>query len=231
MLGERLIRRYAIGVVGAAWLLASTNAAFAACRVSDFMMRPLNTLTEIERLSFVSQMTQTEFNKFKSAPATSGDHYALISDSANVGEARDHAQAKIDSLGLEDSNAHAKVWAIDFLDDDGLTHYVNCSSQQRGGLWLGARPVSPGAFNLAFAHNLPVGVEKIGIRVIASDNIGNLDQLKTFLEQLGKRDFFPVQNFALTVADKNKPAVLIMRAGYETPESLYLPVYPPPDVH
>jgi hypothetical protein len=98
-------------------------------------------------------------------------------------------------------------------------------------LFVTGRLQSPGIFDVVIAHYLPVGIEKITLKVVASDNIANVDQLKAFLRQFGEWDDFHVQSFPLNISDPTKPAVLILRAGYEQPRWLYIPTYPSPDVH
>jgi hypothetical protein len=144
--------------------------------------------------------------------------------------ARDRAQARIDALGIENSRHYQKVWASDFLTDDQLKRFITCISEQRPGLWIAGRPEATGVFRMVFAHDLPVGVEKITLRVVAHDNIANIDEFKAYLKGLGERTSLPVQAFSLRLADPAQRAVLIVRAGFEIPVWLYIPVYPAPDV-
>lgn len=215
----------------AAWMLFSATAVMAACRVSDFTDAPLTSLKEIQRLSYVSQMTPTEYNALKQAEPDSKDYYPLIVNSANVTAARKTAQSKTESLRIDNSADYAKFWALDYLTDEKMREYVTCSSKRRPGLVFGGRPDKPGVFNLSFAHITPVGVEKIQLQVVASRNIANITQFEKFLTGLGVQDNFTAQTFSLQLSNRNERAVVVMRAGWETPNFVYIPAYPVPEVH
>jgi hypothetical protein len=217
--------------LGAIAIAAQAPAAAAACRVSDFLDRPLATLSELQRAAFVAQMTPTEYARIKSAAPGAPLHDAFVAGSTDLAQAQAGAQAKIDALKLENSAQYQKVWATDFLSQEALEKYLVCSSLQRPGLWLSGRSQGPGVFTAVLAHYLPVGVEKISLRVVAHDNIANIDDFKAFLKSLGEQDYFTVRSFPLKLADPGQRAVLIVRAGYETPTWLYIPVYPAPAVH
>jgi hypothetical protein len=221
--------RRRLGALAVAAGLATAGAAAAACRVSDFMDRPLSALSPVERLAFIAQMTPTEFARIRQAGPSGPYADPLILGDADLMAARAAAQAKLDALHLENSGEYQKVWASGFLPEAALERYVKCGSEQRPGLHLAAKPGADG-FTLVLAHYLPVGVEKITLRVVASDNIANVADLKAFLRGLGQQDYFAVTSFPLKLAEPGQPAVLILRSGFEHPVSLYLPVYPPPEV-
>jgi hypothetical protein len=88
----------------------------------------------------------------------------------------------------------------------------------------------PSNFNLSFAHLTPIGIEKIRIRVVASRNVANEGEFEAFLDRLGERDNYVAQTFPLTLAKADEPAVLVLRAGWETPLFVYIPAYPAPAV-
>ena len=75
-------------VCAAAVGLAAVQPAFAICRVTDFTDRPLSSLNEVQRVSFVSQMERTEFDQLKAKRPGDPNHYALIAGSASVTDAR-----------------------------------------------------------------------------------------------------------------------------------------------
>jgi hypothetical protein len=214
----------AAGFIAASLALAGLPAD-AACRISDFMDQPLSALAPVQRLAFIAQMTPSEYDHLKASGAD-----PLLVASGRLAEARQTAQARLDGLKLEDSAGYQKVWASDFLSEAALGRYILCSSQQRPGLWITGRPSAPGVFTAVFAHYLPVGVEKITLRVVAADNIANIEDFKAALAALGAKDFFTVQSFPLKLADPTKRAVLILRSGWEHPTWLYIPAYPAPDL-
>ena len=226
--GKRI--RGAAGLLAGLAMLAWAPAAIAACRVTDFSDRSLSSLNEIQRLSFVSQMTQTEYAKLKAAPAGDSNHYALIAGSANLIEARQAARTKVASLKLEYSDYYMKFWASDFLTDEQLRKFTTCSSSRRPGVVFAGRPDGAAKFNLTFVHLTPVGVEPITVRLVASNNLANIAEFEAFLAGLGAHDNFAVQTFAFRRADPAKPAVLFIRAGYETPAAMFIPAYPAPAV-
>jgi hypothetical protein len=91
------------------------------------------------------------------------------------------------------------------------------------------RSVDPSTFNLTYVHVTPIGIEKITTRVLASGNIANSREFESSLEQLGPQDNYTARTFALKLVDPAKPGVLVMRAGWETPRIVYIPVHPTPD--
>jgi len=212
-------------------VLLSAPAAMAACRVSDFTQRPLSSLNEIQRLSFVRQMTQTEYDKLKRTASGDANYDPIITSSASRAEANQAAQTKLESLRIRNVDDYAMIWASDFLDDAQLRKFITCSSGRRPGIVFAGRLANPNTFNLSFAHLTPIGIEKIVLRVVASRNIANIAQFEAFLAQLGEKDNYAAQTHPLTLSNRNEPAVLVMRAGWETPLFIYIPPYPWPDVH
>lgn len=209
-------------------LLAWAPAAMAACRVSDFTSKPLASLNEVERLSFASQMTQTEYDKLHGLPPGSPNYYELIAKSAAVAGARQTARAQLADLTVENVDDYRKVWASDFLTDEELQRFTNCTSGRQPGLTVAGRSDGPGKFNVTFAHITPIGIEKITTRLVASYNIANVGELEAFLTALGPRDNYTAQTFPLQLIDPSKRAVLVLRAGWETPKFVYIPIYPTP---
>ncbi len=210
-------------------LLPATSA-FAACRLSDFTTRSLSSLSEIERLSAVTQMTRTEFAKFHALGLNDPNYYALITASANALQAKQRAQAAIAVLGMEQGSEYAKFWAANMLDDKALKDYTMCLAQQNVGIWMRARVARPGVITLHFSHTRPVGVGPYPLAVVASQNIRNISQFVAHLQQLGPRDQFFGETFALQLADRTKPASLTMKFAEETPRTLQIPASPAPIV-
>ena len=210
----------------AAWMLALAQPANAACRVTDFTARTLASLNEVQRLSFVSQMTQTEYDKLRRSQPGSASYHELVAKSANVAEARRAAQSRIADLSVENIDDFRKIWASDFLTDEELRRFTDCVTNRQPGLFIAGRPDGPGKFNITFSHLTPIGVEKITTKLVAAYNVANVKELEDFLSALGPRDNYPAQTFALRLIDPGKRAVLVMRAGWETPKFVYIPVYP-----
>lgn len=210
-------------------LLASAQPALArACRVTDFTNRTMASLDEVQRLSFVTEMTRTEYDRLKAAAPGSPDHYPLLAASASLPEARQAARDRLESLHLDNVDEYRKVWGIDYLTDEGLQKLANCESGRQPGLALYGRPDAPGTFHLTYVHITPIGIEKITTRVIASANVANIADLEADMAALGPRDNYTARTVALRIADPSKPAVLVLRGGWETPKVLYIPVHPTP---
>jgi len=203
----------------------------ASCRVSDFTTLRFSSLNEIQRLSFVRQMTQTEYDRLKQAPSGDANYYSIIAQSADRAAARKAAQAKLNGLHMQNINDYATIWSSDFLNDEQLQEFITCSSNRRPGIVFAGRPAGPNTFSLSFAHLTPIGIEKIRLRLVASRNIANIDQFEALLDQLGEKDQYAAQTFPLTLSKPNERAVLVLRAGWETPLFIYIPAYPWPDVH
>jgi hypothetical protein len=105
---------------------------------------------------------------------------------------------------------------------------LDCTSQRQPGLTVAGRSETPSSFHLTFTHITPIGIEKITTRVVASYNLANIRDLEAVLAKLGPRDNYTAQTFALKLEKPGKPAVLVMRAGWETPKIIYIPAYPTP---
>lgn len=206
----------------------SSQVAVASCRVTDFATTPLTSLNEVEQLSFVSQMTQTEFDKLHSLSAGNDNYIQPVVASASVVEARQAAKAKLEKLHLDNMDDYRRIWLSDFLTDEQLQHYADCTSGRQPGLTVVGRSQSPSEFHLIYTHITPIGIEKITTRVVASYNISNIDELEAALNKLGPRDNYTAQIFALKLRKPGNPAVLVMRAGWETPKFIYIPAYPTP---
>jgi len=212
----------------AAIALASVSAPAMAwpCRVTDFTERSLSSLNEVERLSFVTEMTQTEYDRIKAAAPDSANYYALVADSANIREARKTAQAKLESLGIDNIDGLRLVWTADYLDDDQLRGFTDCITARQPGLVALGRPGEGSAFHMTISHLTPIGIEKIATKLVASYNVANAAELEAFLDGIGPQDNYTARTIALKIADPAKRAVVVMRAGWESPLFLFIPPYP-----
>lgn len=223
--------RTAIGALYAAVALglAQPALASAACRITDFTDRTLGSLSEVQRVAFMVQMTRTEYDRLKAAAPGSPDYYAPIATSASLPAARQWARERLYGLNLEQVIEQAHFWAHDYLTDEAIRRFADCESARQPGLALYGRPGDPGSFHLTYVHITPIGIEQITTKVIASDNVANIDQLKADLAALGAQDNYTARTFVARLTDPAKPAVIVMRAGWETPKFAYIPVYPTPD--
>jgi hypothetical protein len=221
--------KYKRAIFAAALALASAQPAFAAgaaCRVTDFSDKPLSALNEVQRLSFVLKMTRTEYDRLKAKPVGDANHYALLANSPTLPEARAAAQAKLDSLKLDNVDEYAKVWWHDYLDDTQVRKLADCESARQPGLALYGRSENPGQFHLTYVHITPIGIEKITTKVVASSNIANIAELEKELLALGPQDNYIARTFPLKLINPGQPAVVVMRGGWETPKFIYIPAYP-----
>lgn len=218
------------GLVGAILALAlSTPAQAFSCRVTDFTDQPLSSLHEVERLSFVTEMTNTEYDRLKAERQGAPNYYPLIAESKNIRDARQSAMAKLNALNIKNIDGYRKTWAIDFLSDEQQRKFLDCMSQREPGLMVAGRSVSPSQFNLTFTHMTPVGIRKIETELVATNNIANASALEKYLRDIGPQDNYPARTFELEIADPKKKAMVIIQAGWETPRSLFIPVYPTGD--
>ena len=213
----------ALGLASVSWA--------GACRVTDFTDVPLSSLNEIQRLSFVSQMTQTEFNRLSQVGEENENYYQLIAESETVSEASSKAWSTLESMGILNFDEFRKFWASDFLTAKALEDFTNCISGREPGLTYAGRPEGPGEFRLTFAHVTPIGIEQITTRLVASHNIANIDEFEKFLENIGPQDNYTATSFVLKKIDPTRRAVLLVRAGWETPDLMYIPIYPTPEYH
>lgn len=229
MFSRRMIRICAELCGAALYLALAQVAQAAACRVTDFTEKPLSALSEVQRLSFATEMTQTEYDRVKVAEVGSPNHYALIAASANIREARKAAQAKLESLRIDNIDGYRLVWASDFLTDEELRKFTNCISSRQPGLLVRGRSESPSSFHMTFTHITPIGIEKIRTRLVASYNVANADALEKYLDEIGFQDNYGAKTFPLEIRDPSKRAVVVMRGGWETPVFFYVPPYPAAD--
>lgn len=213
----------AVGV-GAA-LFGSATAMAAACRVTDFTSQPLSSLSEVQRLSFVTEMTRVEYERLKATPAGNSNHYRLIADSPSITAAREAARAKLASLNIENIDDYRRLWSSDFLTDEGIRKFLDCGSARQPGLAVAGRRDGPSAFNLSFTHITPIGIEKITTKLVATYNIANVAELEAFLTAIGPQDNYTARTVPLKIVDPSKRAVVVMRAGWETPRFVYIPAY------
>ena len=225
---RKFARKLAKAVLAGGPALLAASPTLAACRLSDFTTRSLASLSEIERLAVVTQMTRTEFARFHSFGPGDPNHYPLVASSSNLLQAKQRAQASIDALGLPNGAELAKFWASNLLDDKGLKDYTVCIASQTVGLWMRAREVRPGAISMVFGHVRPVGVGPYPVTVVTSENIANVARLVAYLQKLGPRDQYFGEAYTLVLKDRSKPASLTMKFGEETPRTLYIPASPAP---
>jgi hypothetical protein len=202
----------------------SAGAALASpCRVTDFTDKTLSSLSEVERLAIVTEMTQTEYDRIKAAAPGSPNYYRLVADSATITDARRAADAKFATIKLDFVDDYRTIWGSDFLNDEQLRKYANCITQRQPGLVALGRFETPTQFNLTYSHITPIGIEKIRTQLIASYNIANADELEASFNELGSQDNYAARTFALRIADPSKRAVLVLRAGWESPRYVFIP--------
>lgn len=224
------MKKMRMGLAVAVLAMVATPAMAFPCRVTDFSTRTMASLREEQRLAFVSSMTQTEFARLKAEPAESANHYAFLATIPSLGAAQAAARARLDGLALENTEELRRLWATDYLSDDQLRRFADCSSARAPGLFPLGRRESPTRFHLTFAHITPIGIEKITTRLVASYNIANVKEFEDYLAALGPQDNYTARTFALQVADPARRAVVIMRAGWETPRTIVIPALPEPDL-
>jgi hypothetical protein len=200
-----------------------------ACRITDYTDKTLAALNGVQRLAFLSEITPTEFQKIKAASAGEPNYSEIVAKSATAVDARRVAREKLQSLKLDNVEGYRQIWATDFLSDEQILHFADCVSGRYPGLTVVGRPVDATHFNLTYVHVTPIGIEKITTQVLASGNIANIKQFETSLAELGPRDNYPARTFTIEREDPAKPSVIVMRAGWETPKIVYIPVYPTPN--
>lgn len=209
----------------AAALFGSAQAWAAACRVTDFTTQPLSSLSEVQRLSFVTEMTRVEYERLKAKPAGDANYYQLLADSPTITAAREAARTKLASLNMENIDDYRRLWSSDFLSDEGVRKFLDCVSARQPGLALAGRRDGPSTFNLSFTHITPIGIEKITTKLVATYNIANVAELEAFLTAIGPQDNYTAKTIPLKIVDPSKRAVVVMRGGWETPRFLYIPAY------
>ncbi|MBY0421608.1 MAG: hypothetical protein K2Q06_04835, partial [Parvularculaceae bacterium] len=196
---------------------------------SDFSKAPLSSLDPVRRLSAIAFLTPTEYRRIKAAAEGSADFDALVAASASAVEARRAARDKLETLGIENIDDLPRIWATDRLSDEELRKFADCVSSRQPGLEVFGRSERPDRFHLTFTHITPIGIEKIATRLVASSNIGNAKEFEAYLAELGPQDNYTARTFPLKIVDPKRPSVVVMRAGWETPRIVHIPVYPTPD--
>jgi hypothetical protein len=202
---------------------ASVPASASPCRVTDFTDKPLSALSEVQRLAVVTEMTRSEHMRFKASAPDDPNHFPLVAGSADISAARDAAHARLAMLKLDNVDDYRQVWASDFLTDEQLRKYTDCITQRQPGLVVAGRFETPATFHLTYSHITPIGIEKIPTTLVASYNIANVAELEASLNELGMQDNYAARTFPLRIVDPTKRAVLVIRAGWETPRFIYIP--------
>jgi hypothetical protein len=219
-----LARLAAVGL--ALW---GTGALASACRITDYTDKPLAALNGVQRLSFLSELTPTEFDKIKAAGPGDPNYSEIVAKTATAGETRRAAREQLISLKVDNIEGYRQIWATDYLSDEQMRRFADCVSGRYPGLTVMGRPVDPSRFSLTYVHVTPIGIEKIATRVLASGNVANIKDLAASLAELGPQDNYTARTFMVVREDPAKPAIIVLRAGWETPKIVYLPVYPTPD--
>lgn len=209
--------------VAALTMIGATAAHATACRITDFTDKTLSTLSEKQRLSFITEMTQTEYARIKPLRQGNPNFDAIVAASGTISEAREAAYKKLESFNIENIDDYRKVWAADWLTDKGLQDLTNCISSRQPGLLVMGRPETASQYNITITHLTPIGIEKITTKLVASHNIANVAELEAFLENIGPKDNYKAVTFPLKLADPKKRAVVILRGGWETPVQYYIP--------
>lgn len=223
----RTITRLAAGLSLAVAMAAMAGPALAsACRITDYTDKPLSALNGVQRLSFLTEITPTEFARLKALPPGDPNYSDVVAKSATAADARNAASDTLLSLKIDNVSGYRTIWATDYLSDEQLRRFADCVSGRYPGLTVMGRSVDPSTFNLTYVHITPIGIEKITTRVLASGNIANVAAFERSLEQLGPQDNYTARTFALKLIDPARPGVLVIRAGWETPRTVYIPVYP-----
>lgn len=226
---RRIADKLGMLLIATAGALATASPAWAICRVTDYSQKPLSALTEVQRVAFVSQMERTEFERLKTKLPGDPNYYALVNNSANVIDARKAAMAKLEVLKVDNILDYRDFWTSEILTDEQLRNYTNCVTRRVPGLFMRGRRVNPYSVNLTLSHITPIGIEKISTRVIATYNVANVAELEADLARLGAVDNYEARTVSLQLIDPSRRAVVTMRAGWETPQSLYIPASPTPE--
>jgi hypothetical protein len=220
-----------MAMMGAIAALAASGASAmaAACRITDYTDKPLSALNDAERLSFLTEMTPTEFQKIKAASPGEPNYSEIVAGSASAAEARRAAHDRLLSLKIDNVDGYRRIWATDYLSDEQMRNFADCVSGRYPGLTVMGRPIDAKRFSLTYVHVTPIGIEKIETRVLASGYVANIKQFEASLAELGPRDNYTARSFTIERENPAEPAVIVMRAGWETPRIIYIPVYPTPD--
>lgn len=218
--------------VGLVILLFTQPATAAICRISDFADRDLASVSELERLAFVTQMTRTEFSRFKKLEPGTPDYHPLIANSVSLHQAKQRAKTVLEKQAVQDPESYLEFWATNRLTGEQLVAYNVCDAAKTVGLFINGRLVNPGVVEMAFSHLRPVGVAgPLSISLISTENIRNSAELETYVEEeIGRKDQFRGKVFTLRIADPEKSASVTMKFGEENPRTLHIPPSPFPDV-
>lgn len=204
-------------------LMASSAAQASPCRVTDFTEKPLSALSEVQRMAVITEMTRTEFDRMKAAAPGSPGYVKLAADASDISAARQAAHARLATMKLDHVDDYRTIWGSDFLNDDQLRKYANCITQRQPGLVALGRFEDASTFNLTYSHITPIGIEKIRTQLIASYNIANADALEASFAELGPKDNYAARTFSLKLIDPSKRAVVVLRAGWESPRFVFIP--------
>jgi hypothetical protein len=218
-------RRGLLGLSLAA-ICAATPALAGTCRVTDFTDKPLSQWNELQRASFTAEMLRTEFTRLNALKPGDPNYYAPIANAANLAEAKRTALERLQATKVENIDGYRQIWNSDMLSDEGMRKFADCVTGRQPGLFAVGRFEAPGQFHLTFSHLTPIGIEKIETKLVASSNIANVAEFEAYLANLGWQDNYPARTFALRLIDPAKRAVLVMRAGWESPLFVYIPVNP-----
>lgn len=203
-------------------LVAAGAAQASPCRVTDFADKPLAAFSEVQRLAVVTEMTRTEYDRIKAAPAGSPNYYKLVADSADISSARKAARDRLATMKLDHVDEYRFIWGSDFLTDEQMRKYAMCISTRQPGLLAIGRREDANTFNLTYVHMTPIGIEKINTQLIASYNIANAKELEASFAELGPQDNYAARTFSLKLEDPSKRAVLVLRAGWESPRFVFI---------
>lgn len=224
------VRRLAmLSGLAAGALLGTAASASSPCRITDYTDRTFSSLNGVQQLSFLSEMTPTEFAKLKALMPDDPNYSEIVAKSATAADARNAARDTLIALKVDHIDGYRRIWATDYLSDEQMRKYADCVSGRYPGLTVMGRSVDPRHFNLTYVHVTPIGIEQIETRVLASGNVANIKPFEQSLAELGPQDNYPARTFTIVREDPSKPAILLMRAGWETPRIVYIPVYPTPN--
>lgn len=180
----------------------------------------------MQRLSFLTEMTPTEFQKIKAAKPGDPNYDEIVAKSATAPDARSAARDKLIGMKVDNIDGYRQIWATDYLTNEQMHRFADCVSGRYPGLTVMGRPAGAEKFDLTYVHVTPIGIEKITTRVLASGNVANIKDLEASLAELGPQDNYPARTFTVVREDPAQPAIIVMRAGWETPKIVYIPVYP-----
>lgn len=197
-----------------------------ACRVTDFTDLNLNQLDNFRQLAMLSEITATEFKRLKQAKPGDDNYHKIVDESESVAMVNKLAFLALEELGTENFDGYRKVWASDFLTDKAAEDFADCISAREPGLTIVGVPGKDASeFRITLAHITPIGIEQILTRLVAFHNIANIKEFEQFLTDIGPQDNYTAKSFVLKKEDAEKRSVVILRAGWETPDFVYIPSY------